>query len=312
MSPALRDAGGAAILEKMPHAVLATLWLAALAFAEKPAGGKPAAAPAKSSAPVSDASALSGLLERAGRAAGARDRKTFLDCLTLTSRKLFAKVFPGETWEPADLAGRKDLRVLEVKRHGERPWAMLAIPAKSGDGRDALFARKEGGRWVLDQQHPLLLWDTVQSIMRSQKGEKRARAELEAPTLLPRKLASSNLPEGWSADDPAAEDDWRHLPGVKEAFLQRLSGPREKNVKAKFVLFNSAEDAEWELWRRGMEFGLRSDLHDRQPALGDGAAYGRHSNINYELLVRKGSTLVILYANSEDVVPIGQRVVDRF
>lgn len=299
----------------MIHGVIwAVLVAGTAAAADRPAApNKAAGAPAAQAAVAQpEDKVLASLLERAKNAARARERKAFLDCLTPASRDLFAKVFPGDSWEPADLAGRGSVKLLEFKKHPERPWAMLVVPGKAGQGRDALFARKEGGRWLLDQQHPLLVWDTVQAIMRSQKGERRDKASLDAPTLLARQLSSSHLPEGWSAEDPAPEDDWRHLPGVQEAFLQKLSGPREKSVKAKFVLFSSDAEAEWELWRRKMEFGLRADLHDRQPAIGDGAAYGRHSNINYELLLRKGSTLVILYANSEDVVPIGQRVVERF
>jgi hypothetical protein len=264
-----------------------------------------------SSAPT-DERLVAQLVERARKAAQARDRAAYLDCLTSSSRALFNKVFQDGPWEPGDLAGRKTVKVLEVRRQGSKPWAVVLVPGKGGQGQDALFARKEDGRWLLDQQHALLVWDHVQAIMRSQKGEKRRTVTLTAPNLLARQLSSSHLPEGWSAEDPAAENDWSGLPDVQEAFLQKLVGPREKNVKAKFVLFASPEDAEWQLWRRKTEFGLKAELADRQPSLGDGAALARHSSTNYELLLRKGSTLVILYANSEDVVPIGQRVVARF
>lgn len=321
MARILRAWDLAAILGEMTLAVIwAVLVAGTAAAADKPPAPKAKAnQPAAKAAPAAQPSAalpedkaFAALLERARNAARARERKAFLECLTSASRDLFARVFPGDSWEPADLAGRSNVKLLEFRKHPERPWAMLVVPGKSGQGQDVLFARKEGGRWLLDQQHPLLVWDTVQAIMRSQKGERREKATLDAPTLLTRQLLSSHLPEGWSAEDPAAEDDWRHLPAVQEAFFQRLSGPREKTVKAKFVLFSNTDEAEWELWRRKMEFGFKADLHHMQPSLGDGAAYGKHSNINYELLVRKGSTLLILYANSEDVVPIGQRVAERF
>lgn len=262
------------------------------------------------SRPPTDEKAVSQVLERARKAALAKDRKGFLACLTLPSRTLFQKVFPEDAWEPVGLDGRRDFKLLEVRRHDRKPWAAAIIPAKGGDGKDALFLRKESGRWALDPQHNLLEWDTVQAIMRSKKGEKRSKA-LEAPKLLLRQVNRSVLPEGWSVDDPAAEDDWSHLPGVQEAFNQKLRGPSEKNIRAKFVLFASAEEAEWELWRRRVELGLKEDLAEKQPALGDSSAFGKHSGNSFELLFRKGSTLVILNSNSEDVLPIGEKVVTK-
>lgn len=276
-------------------------------LAEASAAGPPAAKPA-----ATDESTVGRLLERAQRAGKAKDRGGFSACLTVHSRSLFGKVFPEEgSWEPVGVEGRKSLRVLEVRRHPSKPWAMAILPAKTGDGFDGVFVRKEAGRWALDQQHVLLEWDTIQAIMRSKKGEKRAKGLLTAPKLLPRQLDRGLLPEGWSVEDPVPEDDWSHLPGVQEAFNQKLKGPREKNINAKFVLFASPEEAEWELWRRKMEFELRDDLAERQPVFGDGSTLGKHSTNSYELLLRKGATVVIFFSNSEDVVPIGQRVVEK-
>lgn len=267
---------------------------------------------AKAEAPRSDSQLVAQLIEKARKAGQSKDRKTFTDCLGALSRTLFGKVFPEASWEPVGVEGRKNLRLIELHRHDAKPWGMAVIPAKDGIGKDALFVRKEGGRWALDQQHDLLIWDTVQAIMRAKKGEKREKGALAAPTLLPRQLgASSGLPEGWSAEDPVAEDDWSHLPGVQEAFNQKLRGPREKNIDAKFLLFADAGEAEWELWRRKMEFGLKDDLAEKQPSFGDGSAFGKHSTDSFELLLRKGSTLLILFSNSEDVLPIGQRVWER-
>ncbi|MBI5200217.1 MAG: hypothetical protein HY925_01410 [Elusimicrobia bacterium] len=297
----------------MTRALLLALLLPPIAAAalkgspeQVPGADKPAAKV------VSDESTLSQLLERAQKAGKSKDRKSFSSCLTGHSRSLFGKVFPeNDSWEPVGVEGRKSLKVLEVRRHPSKPWAMAVLPAKTGDGKDGVFARKESGRWALDQQHSLLEWDTVQAIMRSKKGEKRSKGALAAPKLLPRQLDRSLLPEGWTVDDPAAEDDWSHLPGVEEAFNQKLKGPREKNIHAKFVLFASPEEAEWELWRRKMEFELRDDLADRQPVFGDGSTLGKHSSNSYELLLRKGPTVVIFFSNSEDVIPIGQKLVEK-
>ena len=271
------------------------------AFAGKPA--KPVLA--------GDERLVSRLLERARKAASSKDRDAFAGCLTAESRALFDKLFPERSFEPVDIGGRADLRLIELRRHAERPWAMAVVPAKEGEGRDALFLKKQDGRWLIDGQHGLLLWETVQSIMRSTKGERRRGSVLDAPTLLPKQASLSTLPEGWAADDPAGEDDWSHLPGVREAFNQKLHGPREKDINAKFLLFSTAEDAEWELWRRRMELGLKSDLSERQPRLGEAAVLGRHSSNSYELFSRKGRSLLILYGNSEDVVPVGEKIVAR-
>ena len=293
----------------MKHVVRLLILLSVTAAAW--AAPKPVPKGAKAAGPLSDDKAVAELRARASKAAQAKDRKAFVDCMTGPSRALFGKVFPEDAWEPVGIGGRKTLRLIELRRHDDKPWAMAVVPAGEGDGQDAFFARKKDGRWALDQQHTLLLWDTVQEIMRNKKGEKRADPALEAPTLLPRQLKAEALPEGWSVDDPAAEDDWSHLPGVREAFNQKLRGPRDKSINAKFVLFADPEQAEWELWRRKMELGLKEDLAQTQPSMGDSATLGKHSNTSFELLLRKGSTLVIFYANSEDVLPIGQRVIDK-
>ncbi|MBI4349067.1 MAG: hypothetical protein HY553_19675 [Elusimicrobia bacterium] len=271
-----------------------------------------AAPPKPQPSPADEKAAVGQLLERARRAGRSKDRKAFLDCLSTQSRSLFGRVFPeADTWEPVGIEGRKSLKVLELRRHPSKPWAAAIVPPKSGAAKDGIFLRREGGKWTLDQQQALLEWDTIQAMMRSKKGEKRSKATLAAPKLLPLQLDRTLLPDGWSVDDPRAEDDWSHLPGVEEAFNQRAKGPREKNISVKFVLFASPEDAEWEIWRRKIELELRDDLADRQPALGDGSALGKHSSSSYELLLRKGSKVVIFFSNSEDIVPIGQRVVEK-
>ena len=267
------------------------------------------AAAAKPAPSISDERLVSRLLERAAKAGRAKDRKGFAACLTAESRALFDKLFPGGSFEPVDIGGRLDLRLLSLRRHAGRPWAVAVVPAKEGGGEDAIFLRREGGRWLVDDQHGLLLWDTVQAIMRSKNGERRRRQEVQAPTLLAKQAKKAALPEGWAVEDPSGEDDWSHLPAVREAFIQKLHGPREKNIRAKFILFSSSEDAEWELWRRRMELTLKSDLPDQQPSVGEAAVLGRHSSSSYELFSRKGRSLLILYGDSEDVVAIGERLV---
>ncbi|MBI4422661.1 MAG: hypothetical protein HY554_02975 [Elusimicrobia bacterium] len=268
-----------------------------------------AKAPARARLP--DDRQVSQLLERAAKAAAAKDRKGFLACLTVASRTLFERVFAGDSWQPAGLAGRAGLRLLELRRHASRPWALAVVPGKEGAGQDALFLRREDGHWRLDEQHALLLWQTVQEIVRSKQGQRREERSLAAPNLIGKQARSSGLPEGWSAEDPFAEGDWSNLPKVEEAFIQKLKGPRDRRVNAKFVLFAEAEDADWELWRRKMEMALRSELPERQPEVGEAAAFGRHSNTSFELLVRKGRSLVILYGDSEDVVGIGHRIAEQ-
>jgi hypothetical protein len=281
---------------------MSPLALSLLLLAAPSSAAPPAAAP-------TDEKLVSRLLERARKAGDAKDRKGFLGCLTAESRSLFEKLFPEQAFEPVDIGGRAELRLIELRKHGQRPWAVAVVPAKEGGGEDGIFLRKEDGRWLIDDQHGLLVWDTVEAIMRTKKGERRQKQAVQAPTMLAKQAKVAALPEGWAVEDPSGEDDWSHLPGVQEAFIQRMHGPREKHIRAKFILFANSDDAEWELWRRRMELTLKSDLSDKQPSLGEAAVLGRHSSSSYELFSRKGRSLLILYGNSEDVIAIGERIV---